>query len=178
MKSAAPDFAAAAMSAEDYGAFGAEYRFAPVEEMSDPGLKYLYACWNELRGERDMPPREELSPRALGPMLRYVQMFEVIDGGRDFRCRVYGTGIAEVTGLQITGRCMSEFDNVRLRSRMTAALHRVFETHAPVRMFGEQSALAHIRHKQVDTLWLPLGGREGVTHILSGVAFPTAPAAI
>jgi hypothetical protein len=174
MKSAAPDFAAAAMT-EDYGTYGAEYRFSAVEDTTDDIMRYVFAVWNELRGERDMPRREELSPRALGPALRYVQMFELVAGGSDFRCRVYGSGVAEQTGLQLTGQCLSEFENHRLRQRMTAALRRVVDTQTPVRMCVEHSALSHLAHKNVETIWLPMGGREGVTHVLSAVSFRTRP---
>jgi hypothetical protein len=177
MKSAAPDFAAAAMTARDYGTYGADYRFTPVEDTGDTGLKYLLACWNEMRCERDMPTRQEMSPRALGPALRFVQMFEVVDGGRDFRCRVFGSGLSEATGMQMTGRCMSEFEHARVRERMVAALRRVVETQAAVRMTAEVSGVAHLAHKRVETIWLPLGGREGVTHILSGCVFALRAAA-
>lgn len=173
MKSAAPEIAA---SAERYGAYGAEYRFSAVEQSTDEAMRWLFACWNEMRGERDMPQRDELNPRALGPFLRNVQLFEVVDGGKDFRCRVYGTGLSEVTGLHMTGQCMSEFDNPRIRERVLGSLRRVVETGEPVRMTVERSALAHLPHKGVEAIWLPLGGREGITHVLSGCVFHTRPA--
>lgn len=173
MKSVAPD---TAVSAERYGAYGAEYRFSPVEQSTDEAMRWLFACWNEMRGERDMPQRDELNPRALGPFLRNVQLFEVVDGGKDFRCRVYGTGLYEVTGLHMTGQQISEFDNARIRERMLASLHRVLETGLPVRLTVERSALAHLPHKGVEAIWLPLGGREGITHVLSGCVFHTRPA--
>jgi hypothetical protein len=133
----------------------------------------LLACWNELRCERDMPERAEVTPRSLGPSLRFVQMFEVIEGGADFRCRVFGTGLVEATGLQVTGRCLSQFEDVRLRDRMMGSLRRVVQTQGPVRMTCERSAMVHLAHRRVETIWLPLGGREGVTHILSGCVFPS-----
>jgi hypothetical protein len=172
MKSAAPDYAAQAM-AGDYGTYGAEYRFSTVDETTDDVMRYVYAVWNELRGERDMPERGELSPRALGPALRYIQLFEVVEGGADFRCRVYGSAVAEQTGLQMTGQCLSGFENQRLKQRMTAAMRRVAETGTPVRMCMEHSALPHLAHKNIETIWLPMGGREGITHILSAVSFRT-----
>jgi hypothetical protein len=176
MKSAAPDFAAAAMSPEEYGTFGADHRFTGVEDTLDHGLRYLLACWYEMRGERDMPERADVTPRSLGPSLRFVQMYEIVEGGRDFRCRVFGTGLAESTGLQVTGRRVSELEDARVRERMVGAMRRVVQTQGPVRMTGDRAAMPHLAHRQVETIWLPLGGREGVTHILSGCVFPSRPA--
>jgi hypothetical protein len=172
MKNAAPESTAAVMPAGDYGTYGAEYRFSAADDVRDPELHLVLACWQDMRRGRAMPTRDELNPRSLGAALRNVQMFEVIDGGDDFRCRVFGTGIAETTGLQITGRCLSEFEDTRLRTRMTAALRRVVQTRAPVRMFAERAAVGHLAHKRVETIWLPLGSGESVTHVLSGCVFP------
>jgi len=180
MKSAGPEFAAAtAVSAEDYGTYGADYRFSAVEETIDGGLLRLIACWNEIRGARAMPTRAELNPFVLRASLRFTQLFDILDGGRDFRFRVFGSGIAEVSGLQVTGKCLSELEHDQMRTRIVASLCRVMETRAPARMTAEHCALEHLAHRQLETVWLPLGDDTGITQVLSGVIFrtPTSAAA-
>jgi hypothetical protein len=71
---------------------------------------------------------------------------------------------------------VSELEDARVRERMVGAMRRVVQTQGPVRMTGDRAAMPHLAHRQVETIWLPLGGREGVTHILSGCVFPSRPA--
>ena len=175
MKNAAPELAP---SVEDYGAYGADYRFTRVEETADAELRRLLACWNEIRGARAMPTRSALNPFILRSSLRFVQLFEIIEDGRDFRLKVMGSGIVEQTGLHLTGKCTSDLESVPLRMRMCAALRRVVETRGPVRQIADHAALGHLAHKQLEVIWLPLGDEAGVTHILSGVIFSNRPAAV
>ena len=156
-------------SAEEYGTFGADYRFAPIEETRDSGLRQLVKCWSDIRGDRAMPTRPEVNPFALRGLLRFTQMFDVIDAGRDFRYRVVGSGIFEQTGLQLTGKCVSELEEP-LRSRMLTALSAVVTGEVPVRLVSDRSAVRQIAYKRTEAVFLPLG--EAVTtHILSGVTF-------
>ena len=173
MKNASvPELApATAPSAEDYGAYGADYRFSRVEETADAELRRLLACWNEIRGARAMPTRSALNPFILRSSLRFVQLFEIVNDGKDFRFKVMGSGIVEQTGLHLTGKCISELESVGVRTRVTAALRRVLETRGPVRLTADHSALGHLAHKQTEAIWLPLGDEARVTHILSGVIF-------
>jgi hypothetical protein len=57
-----------------------------------------------LQGERG----EAVDPVLLRPALGYINLLEPVDGGRDFRYRLYGSCIAEVTGDDLTGRRVSD----------------------------------------------------------------------
>lgn len=174
MKSArAPERSAPA----DYGTYGADYRFGPIEEAVDTGLRQLCVRWNEIRGERAMPTRSELNPFALRGMLKFAQLFDVIDGGRDFRVRVMGSGLTDQSGLQLTGKLVSEFDNASLRTRIHTALWRVCETKEPVRLSAPHSALLHLAHRQLEAVCLPLGEGDVVTQVISGVKYGQLPSA-
>ena len=161
--------------AADYGTYGADYRFGPIEEAVDTGLRQLCARWNELRGERMMPTRGELNPFALRGMLKFAQLFDVIDGGRDFRVRVMGSGLTEQSGLQLTGKCVSEFENASLRTRIHTALWRVCETKEPVRLDAPHSSLTHLAHRQLEAVCLPLGEDNSVTQVIAGVKYGKVP---
>lgn len=160
----------------DYGTFGADYRFGPVEETVDAGLRQLCGRWNEVRAGRPMPRREELNPFALRGMLKFAQLFDVIDGGRDFRVRVMGSGLSDQSGLQLTGKYVSEFDNASLRTRIHTALWRVCETKEPVRLYAPHSALLQLAHRQIEVVCLPLGDETQVTQVIAGVIYSKRPA--
>ena len=158
-------------SPDDYGTFGADYKFGPIMETIDPGLRQLCERWHALRGNRLMPSRAELKPLALRGLLKIAQLFDVIDCGRDFRFRVMGSVLAEQAQLQVTGKCISELENAQLRTRIHTALWRVCETREPIRLYAPHSAVGHLVHKPIEAVYLPLGDENGITQVLSAVTF-------
>ncbi len=51
-----------------------------------------------------MPTRRDLDLASLGNILGSLSLIEVIDGGADYVLRVFGTDLAEVSGVELTGR--------------------------------------------------------------------------
>ncbi len=49
-----------------------------------------------------------LDPAEFRPALGYVNVVEPVDGGRDFRFRIFGTFVAAVTGCDLTGQLLSQ----------------------------------------------------------------------
>jgi len=68
----------------------------------------LYNYWNAKRGERPMPDRRDILPSEFVRMLPSVAIIEVIDGGRDFRFRLFGSELATWMGCDRTGQHFSE----------------------------------------------------------------------
>lgn len=68
----------------------------------------LYDYWNAKRGERPMPDRRDIVPSEFVRMLPSVAIIEVIDGGRDFRFRLFGSELATWMGCDRTGQRFSE----------------------------------------------------------------------
>lgn len=50
-----------------------------------------------------------VDPLRLRPALGFVNILDVIDGGRDFRYRLFGTSVAIVSGFDMTGKLLSAF---------------------------------------------------------------------
>lgn len=73
---------------------------------------YLVATmsyWESARGDRPLPNVSTIDPTAL-PMeaLRWIAIFEVLDGAQDYRVRLAGTGISSLTGREFTGMLVSD----------------------------------------------------------------------
>lgn len=73
-----------------------------------PKLRALWQFWNALRGARPAPRIDEIHALVLKPWLGNVLLLDVIDGGSDFRYRVYGSIAAEQFGFDLTGRLVGD----------------------------------------------------------------------
>jgi hypothetical protein len=74
-----------------------------LPEVTHPRLRNLLAFWEARRGDHSLPACEALDPLALWEWLGHLMLVEAADGG-DFRYRVYGTGLAEYLGRDLTGK--------------------------------------------------------------------------
>lgn len=73
-----------------------------------PRHAFLQRYWHERRGGRELPLSTTIDPIDLAPVLGYVMLMQPLDGGQDFRYRLYGTVIAQYSGLELTGRRVSD----------------------------------------------------------------------
>lgn len=71
-------------------------------------IRFVLDHWTKLRGTDKAPLVSRLDPVALRPALGYVMLVDPVDGGRDFRYRLYGSLIASVSGTDLTGRLVSQ----------------------------------------------------------------------
>jgi hypothetical protein len=72
-----------------------------------PELRELLRYWRTLHEGERLPRQSAFDileiPRAVG----FVMLLDVLGGGEDFYYRVYGTGIAQDTGFDMTGKRLS-----------------------------------------------------------------------
>jgi hypothetical protein len=88
---------------------------APPEVIWDPGIealqtepcRLLLRYWQDCRGTAEMPSYSVIDASAMRSARGYILLIEAIDGGRDFRYRVYGSLVASVSGIDLTGRLMT-----------------------------------------------------------------------
>src|ERR1700688_3416251 len=83
--------------------------FSQGDTVEHPDLRALYALWTEKRGERRMPARNDFTPRDMKAYLRRIHLYDVVEGGRDFRIRLLGTSMTIGMGQDPTGKLMSAF---------------------------------------------------------------------
>lgn len=85
----------------------------PVDHLpasADPRAAALYARWQSLCVDGLPPDRQRLDVFALQPWLGYISIYAEIDGGADFRVRLEGTRITQMTGEDWTGRTARQVD--------------------------------------------------------------------
>lgn len=81
-----------------------------AEVLPREGLKFLLAHWQGLVSGKALPLASELDPIDLKPALGNIILVDVVDGGRDFRYRLYGTKISLVSSGDKTGRYVTDFE--------------------------------------------------------------------
>jgi hypothetical protein len=122
-------------------------------------LVAVHDYWNEKRGTRAMPSRDDISPtQFIKPHLSHILLADVVDGGTDFRYRLVGTQLREFFYDEPSGRLMSEviapFGEETMR--LTLETYRgVVERCAPVRLSGAGSFYGQ-DPKRFDALLAPL----------------------
>jgi len=96
----------------------------PMEEMPVGPLRFLATHWRALAGNGVLPHIREIDPFKLRPALGYLMVLDPLDGGRDFRYRLYGSAIARISGLDMTKRKMSEHPASSYVSEFSIAIYR------------------------------------------------------
>jgi hypothetical protein len=103
-------------------------------------LASVRGYWNENRGARAMPSRDDISPADfIRSHLPHILLADVVDGGADFRYRLVGTQLREFFYDEPSGKLMSEAiapfgeETVRLTLEI---YRRVIERRGPVRLTG------------------------------------------
>jgi hypothetical protein len=75
----------------------------------DPRLLNLLRLWQSKRAARMAPARAEFRPEDLQPWLGNIILLDVIEGGKDFRFRLFGSAVAREAGFDMTGKLLSEY---------------------------------------------------------------------
>lgn len=109
-----------------------------------PGIAQLVEYWEMKRGDRAMPDRADIIPGEIASLLRHLIICEVVDGGADFRTRIFGTALVELVGEERTGKLLSEFGAQssiptrpeRVRDRWFEIARRVHALGRPVFISG------------------------------------------
>src|SRR3982074_1800575 len=78
------------------------------DNLKQSSLRELWTLWNERRGTRPMPAPKDITPRDMKSFLTRVHLYEVVDGGKDFRVRIVGTAITRSFGYDPKGKLISE----------------------------------------------------------------------
>lgn len=81
-------------------------------DLVQPATRDAYAAWQAARGERRMPSRADMPPRVMKSFLSFIALAEIVDGGKDFRFRVVGDGIAMKQKLSLIGKTLTDVDRM------------------------------------------------------------------
>ncbi|HEX7969185.1 MAG TPA: PAS domain-containing protein [Stellaceae bacterium] len=124
-----------------------------------PKLSALLEFWHAKRGARRMPARADFDVLELREWLGHLHLIEVVDGGRDFHHRVYGTDLAIAFDMDLTGKGMSALpDGVREQVRQEYA--HVCDSGEPLVIDDDPAVRSAV--ERVEKLILPLSS-DGAT---------------
>jgi hypothetical protein len=140
---------------------------------ADPVLRKLWLYWNERRGQRSMPAREDIDPVDIPAILPHLQLVEPVNGR--FRFRLAGTAIVAAYGAEMTGKYVDDFFP---GERGKIAIHNfqlVQDTGRPLFACNKYNT-SHDAHVIATRIMLPLwtGGAIPVGMTLMGTTFEYA----
>ncbi len=79
-----------------------------LQAVGAPPLRFPLRHWSSLGGKGLLPHLRQIDALELKPALGHVMLLDPIEGGRDFFYRLYGSTIAQISNLEMTGRLLSE----------------------------------------------------------------------
>ncbi len=89
---------------------GPDRQIEDLPASADPQARTLFGKWQSLCARGVPPCRDQLDPFELRPWLGHISVYESVNGASDFRIRLEGTRISQMTGEDWTGRYASEVD--------------------------------------------------------------------
>jgi hypothetical protein len=139
-----------------------------VAAFEDGRLGQLLEHWRGLARDGDLPSAETIDPTALVFILGWLMIIDPLAGGADFKYRLYGSSIAELTGRDLTGCNVS--DSFPDFAAFTSEVYRgAMQSRRPV-------LTRHTPHRRIvvsrwERLILPFAGSDGsVARFLVGAA--------
>lgn len=134
--------------------------------MGEGVLADLHAYWLDRAAGRPMPARADIDVFEMKRWLGHLMLVEMLEGGADYRYRLYGSNVALLFGRDRTGQTMAALP-VHARDVVAAEYRRVVETGRP----------DYVRHRrtlargsgEIAKLILPLGDERGVHMLLAAM---------
>jgi len=134
-----------------------------------PGGRALYAWWDNARGERAFPKRQDFSPLTMVPFLPAIVLHDVGGNARTYTFRLVGTAVTEVLGFDPTGMGLDEIPST---ATMRTRYDWVLEHKKPYMCTNLPTRWAKKDYKSYSTLVLPLGPSDDeVTMLIASLTF-------
>ncbi len=165
------DIAAIAATFAQHGAAAPGLAWNPVPERFDAdSLRFLTSHWHGLARPGELPHFKQIDPLALRPALGYIMLLDLVEDGRDFRYRLYGSMIASVSGFDMTGKLLSEHPASPYVTEFAMAGYRAaVQRREPV--FTERHPVGAMRATRWQRVALPLVDDGGtIVRFLAGTA--------
>jgi hypothetical protein len=95
-------------------------------------LRQLFLYWDEKRGQRRAPPRDDIDPAGMFGFLPNVFLIDVEGEPRRYRVRLMGTVLVQWYGQDVTGRYVDE-----ITDQVLGALAELVTSWRPWRVTGK-----------------------------------------
>jgi len=130
-------------------------------------LRALYGQWRRLSADGAIS-RSLTDPASLGPVAENAWWFDVVDRGRDFRCRYLGPATQRIYGVDITGQSLMVMAKLPFVGRVITLLRSPLRDGLPYRFFSEASIIPERNFYDIEALALPLRGPDGSISAILG----------
>lgn len=142
--------------------------------LANPVLAFLKDYWDQKRGRRPMPSRNDINPAEMKPHLGWVVLVDALPDFSDFRYRTVGTSVTRYILADATGKTVREmfarYGEAALNGNL-ATYRKCARDHAIVHAYGPAAWMEH-GFLDFDSLYLPLSDDgKTVNMILSAVVF-------
>ncbi|MCC7045205.1 MAG: PAS domain-containing protein [Alphaproteobacteria bacterium] len=135
------------------------YQVDEADLAHDERLLGLYRLWQSKRKDRQLPSRAAFQHAELPPWFGTLILLDVLDGGADYRYRLFGLVLATEAGFDMTGKLLSKYPIRSNLPHFREVFAEVLRTRAPA-LSEHDPGVAHIRRRR--RLILPLG-KDGET---------------
>ncbi len=137
-------------------------------DLKQEQLQFLLAYWKNLSDGDGRVAADEIDPLNMWPALGFVILVDVVEGGEDFRVRVYGSAIAQSVDVDVTGKLISETPWQGVVMDFFYAVYRAVLIR-PEPLYTEHEPPADVGVKLWHRLMLPLVSGDGeVCRVLVG----------
>lgn len=107
----------------------------------------------------------------------WIMVRDVVDGGREYRCRFCGTGLVEILDMDPTGKLLADVYAPEGQEMMRLRYEKVIAADAPVRVVGYIRVVKKNLPTGFEGVMLPLSGPAGtIDHIILALDFSYTPA--
>lgn len=135
-------------------------------ELPGDQLVYFLNWWNQARGNTFAASPDAVDPMELRSILGYLAVLDVLDGGENFRYRLYGSAIMNEPGKDLTGLLLSDIWTP-LRSFFTITYRAVVHRKEP--LYTQHEPHHSLKMQVWDRLILPLSNDQDVERLIVAI---------
>jgi hypothetical protein len=149
---------------------GSYRRLSSIAECR-PDLQELYAIWDRLRGDREMPARRDFDPTQVPRLLSRMFLVDVLAGPpqRRFRTRLQGTEEVRYHGADWTGSFVHEMTDRESADRLCAVGERIVASREPWFSTGRLYWLPEKPFYHFESVLLPLSDDGATVTMIMGM---------
>lgn len=138
----------------------------------------LVAYWTQLckSSDPDGPHWRDIDLMAIRDIAPHMIVKDIVDGGREYRNRFWGTRVAEAFLFDGTGLLLHEYYDARHVAQLRKLYEIVVAAKRPVRIHGEAVFFAEREHVRFEAAHMPLYDDAGnPSHVIMAYDFFPRP---
>ncbi|MFD2205039.1 PAS domain-containing protein [Kiloniella antarctica] len=146
---------------------------AVIREKSEPlllnqPLQGFLTYWEgKCQGEK-LPHKDTMDPVELRGLLNFIILFEVIEGGKDFKVRICGNELREVVSAPLQGELWSKLERDEVVVTASTTLKQAVDNKEPVYEIEGSMASIGRPHVCFQSIVVPLASDGEVVDFLMG----------